>query len=276
MTVTLPSLAILGAGSLGSSILDGLLLSGAEVVGGIRVTNRQAGQRVRAAGVEAFATSLDVEANHKAVAGAQLVLIGVKPAMVGDLLSDIGEALEPGAVIVSVAAGITIETIESSLPAGTAVVRAMPNTPTAVGRGVTALVRGSSVTDAQLQQAESLFAAIGEALVVPESQIDAVTAVSGSGPAYVYLLIESFTAAAVELGFSEEQAARLVEGTFGGAVELLRASEKSPAELRRGVTSPNGTTERAIAVLSEGGLQPLFHAALEAAVARAAEMAAGR
>ncbi len=274
----LPSIALLGAGSMGRAILSGLLAPGVTVDGGIRVTNRSA---VKAAEfddeprVTAFATETDPEANRRAVEGAAIVLVAVKPAMVPDLLTEIADALEPGAVVVSVAAGVTVATFEKHLPASVSVLRSMPNTPAVVGRAVTGLSAGTRSSDDDLALVRALFETVGTVVEVPESQLDALSTISGSGPAYVYLLIEAMTAAAVEKGFTEEQAAVLVNGTFAGATELLVQSGKTPTELRIQVTSPKGTTERAIAVLQEAGLPELFTTATDAALARARELAAG-
>lgn len=272
---TLPTTAFLGAGSMGSAILEGLAASEVAVNGGIRVTNRQPSDRERPENVTAYSTELNPEANRTAVSGAGIVLLGVKPAMIPALLDDIAPALEPGTVVISLAVGVTIESMEQRVPESIAVVRSMPNTPTAVRRGVTALARGTNVSDEQLALAEALFAAVGDAIIVPESKMDAVAAISGSGPAYVYLLVEEVTKAAVGLGFSHEDAARLVAGTFTGAVELLRQSGRDPGQLRREVTSPGGTTEQAIGVLQEGGLEALFAEAMAAAIARAEEIEVG-
>jgi len=275
MTVTLPAIAILGTGSMGGAILSGLLGPGVVVDGGIRVTNRSAGKAaaLAAEGVTSLATSVDPDANRVAVAGARIVLVGVKPAMVPDLLREIADSLEPDAIVVSVAAGVTIETMEALVPG--AVLRSMPNTPSLVGRGVTGLAAGTRSTDEQLELVRSLFATVGEVLVIPESQIDALSTISGSGPAYVYFLIEQLTRTAVGLGFTEDQAATMVNGTFIGAAELLAASDSTPTDLRVKVTSPKGTTERAVAELEEADLAALFDRATAAALARARELAAG-
>ncbi|WP_368497514.1 pyrroline-5-carboxylate reductase [Herbiconiux sp. A18JL235] len=274
----LPSIALLGAGSMGRAILSGLLAPGVTVDGGIRVTNRSASKAAEfddEPRVTAFATETDPEANRRAVEGAAIVLVAVKPAMVPDLLMEIADALEPGAVVVSVAAGVTVSTFEKHLPASVSVLRSMPNTPAVVGRAVTGLSAGTRSSDDDLALVRALFETVGTVVEVPESQLDALSTISGSGPAYVYLLIEAMTAAAVEKGFTEDQAAVLVNGTFAGATELLVQSGKTPTELRIQVTSPKGTTERAIAVLQEAGLPELFTTATDAALARARELAAG-
>ncbi|MBF4632922.1 pyrroline-5-carboxylate reductase [Agreia pratensis] len=276
--ISLPAIAILGAGSMGRAILSGLLAPTVDVSGGIRVTNRSA---VRAAefaevdAVTAWATDDDPEANRLAVAGASIVLVAVKPPMVPALLDEIADALEPGAIVVSVAAGVTVATFEQRLPDSVAVLRSMPNTPAIVGSAVTGLSAGTRSTAEQLALVTRVFETVGEVVVVPEDKLDALSTISGSGPAYVFFLIEQLTAVAVEKGFTAEEAAVLVNGTFLGASQLLAASTSTPSELRRQVTSPNGTTERAIAVLQDGGVDDLFARATDAALARARELAAG-
>jgi len=276
-TVTLPTIAFLGAGSMARAVLAGLLKPGVEVDGGIRTTNRtaeKAAELAGTAGVTAFATENDPEANLKAITGAQIVVVAVKPYMVPDLLTEIAEHLEPGALVISVCAGVTVATFESLLPDSAHVIRSMPNTPAVVGMAVTGLSAGSRSTAEDLALAQALFATVGDVLVVPEEQLDALGTVSGSGPAYVFYLIEQLTATAVAKGFTPEQAAVMVNGTFLGASALLAVSDKSPTELRRQVTSPGGTTERAVAELAKGGLRELFDTATDAALARSRELAA--
>ncbi|MRG59662.1 pyrroline-5-carboxylate reductase [Agromyces sp. CFH 90414] len=275
--VKLPVIAFLGAGSMSGAVLSGLLRPGIEVEG-IRATNRSVAKAEALAtlpGVTSFATETDASANRAAVAGAKVVVIGVKPAMVPDLLREIADALEPGTLVVSVAAGVTVQTFESLLPGHVSVIRTMPNTPALVGRAVTGVSAGTRSSQADLALAVALFETVGRVLVVPESQLDALSTISGSGPAYVFYLVEQLTATAVDLGFTPEEAAAMVQGTFHGASELLAQSDVGPAELRRRVTSPKGTTERAIAVLEEAGLKQTFDSATQAALARARELAAG-
>ncbi len=259
--------AFLGTGSMGGAILDGLVAGRPGVV--IRSTTRaSAGSRN---GVESRSTESDANANHWAVEGADVVVVGVKPAMVTDLLRDIADSLSPTALIISVAAGVTTATMESVVP--NAVVRAMPNTPALIGKGVTGIVAGSRATPKQLAQARELFEVVGWVLELPESHIDALSTISGSGPAYVFHAMEQWTRAAVELGFTEDVARNLVEKTFAGATALQESTGTDPAELRRRVTSPNGTTERAIAVLDDAHLADIYRAAADAALARARELA---
>jgi pyrroline-5-carboxylate reductase len=152
----------------------------------------------------------------------------------------------------------------------------MPNTPAIVGRAVTGISSGSRVSEEQLETALDLFETVGRVVVLPEEQIDALSTISGSGPAYVFYLIEQLTLAAQEMGFGEDVAAMLVEETFAGASELLGASNQSPEVLRKQVTSPNGTTMQAVAVMEQAELAKLFTKATKAALARAKEIAAGQ
>ncbi|WP_411721306.1 pyrroline-5-carboxylate reductase [Mycetocola sp.] len=263
---------------MGSAILSGLLQPGVTVTGGIRVTNRtrsKAAELAKLPGVTSLALEDQPDANRAAVAGARVVLVAVKPAMVPDLLREIADALEPGTIVVSVAAGVTVATFESLLPETIAVLRSMPNTPALVGRGVTGLSAGTRSSDEDLAVARAVFETVGTVVDVPESQLDALSTISGSGPAYVFLLIEELTKTAVSKGFTAEQAAVLVNGTFLGASELLAQSDQTPEQLRIQVTSPNGTTERAVAVLQQAGLTSIFDEATDAALERAKQLAAG-
>ncbi len=272
---TLPTIAILGAGSMGGAILSGLLAPTVNVEGGIRVTTRTeaAASALRSDAVTAYALETDPTANTIAVTGARIVLIGVKPAMVPEVLREIAPALAENAIVVSVAAGVTTTTMEALVPQ--VVLRAMPNTPALVGRGVTGISAGSRATPEDVSFALTVFDTVGQVLEVPESKIDALGTISGSGPAYVFYLIEQLTKSAVALGFTWQEAATMVNGTFLGASELLEASGEDPSELRRRVTSPKGTTERAIWELEKAELSTVFDRATAAALARARELGAG-
>jgi pyrroline-5-carboxylate reductase len=278
MAESLPSLAFLGAGSMGGAILRGVVASGIRIDGGITATNRtpeKAAAFADVAGVTSIALSENPEGNGDAVAGARIVLVGVKPAMVPDLLREIAPHLSPDAIVVSLAAGVTLRTFAEVLGDDARVIRSMPNTPSTVRKGVAGLAAGASATADDLALVRRLFETVGAVVEVPESQIDALGTISGSGPAYVYLLIEEFTKAAVGLGFGEADARLMAEHTFIGATALLDASGEDPAELRRRVTSPKGTTERAIAVLQDAHLDRTFADAAAAALARSKELAAG-
>jgi pyrroline-5-carboxylate reductase len=274
MSRNLPRIAILGAGSMGGAILAGLVDSGL-AASGVAVTNRTVAKAdaVRLPGVDSYALETEPEANSVALEGAQVVIIGVKPAMVPGLLGEIADFLESDAIVVSVAAGVTTATMEGIIP--NAVARTMPNTPSVVRRGVTGLAAGSRISAEQLALVRAVFETVGTVIELDEDRIDALSTISGSGPAYVFFLIEQLTGTALRLGFSESDARLMVEQTFLGASELLKASDADPAELRRRVTSPNGTTMRAIAVMEEADLAGMFDRATAAALARAKEMAAG-
>lgn len=277
-TAALPRTAMIGVGSMGGAILAGLREPGVGIERPISVTTRSEASAQRFAesdDVVAFATESDAEANRKAVRGAGLVILGVKPWMVHDAASDIADALEPGAIVVSVAAGVTSASIEAVLPAGVSVVRVMPNTPSHIGRGVTGIAPGASAGPDALATVRRLFETVGAVLEVREEQINDVAAVSGSGPAYLFLYAEEMTAAALRMGFDEDQARLLVEQTVAGAAELLVRSGETPEQLRRNVTSPKGTTERAIEVLQGAGWGDLFDRALAANVRRSEELEAG-
>jgi pyrroline-5-carboxylate reductase len=244
----------------------------------VTVTNRTAAKAAELAdlsGVTSVALEDQPDGNRDAAASADVVLIGVKPAMVPDLLREIAPVLRPGTIVVSVAAGVTIATFEGILSDDVAVLRSMPNTPSLVGKGVTGLAAGTHAHPVQTAVVRRLFETVGTVVEVPEAQIDPLSTISGSGPAYFFLVVEEFTKAARAQGFAEAEARLMAEQTFIGAAALLAASGEDPAELRRRVTSPKGTTERAIAVLQEARLDDVFSRAADAALARAKELAAG-
>jgi pyrroline-5-carboxylate reductase len=269
------TVAFLGTGSMGSAILNGMIQSGTKG-SAVRATTKTVAsseELVSKYGLTSFATDHQPNANALAVEGADIVIVAVKPAYVIEILDEIRDVISKDALVISVAAGVQIETMEDHLPETVAVVRAMPNTPALIQKGVTGISKGSRVTDDQLEVATSLFQAVGKTLVIPEEQIDALSTISGSGPAYVFYFIEEFINTAISHGFSQEDAYLMVSQTFLGASELLVQTQGDPAELRRQVTSPNGTTMKAIAVLQEGNLHDLFLKATSAALARAKEIA---
>ena len=277
-TLHLPPIAILGAGSMGRAILQGLLSPHVHVATGIRITNRRveaATDFVTEPRVTAWVTSENPEANREAVRDAKVVIVAVKPAGIVDMLAEVAESLDDDAVVVSVAAGITLAQLQSAAGDRRAVMRAMPNTPAQIRRGVTGISVGEHVTTAQQELVESVFATVGSVVVVGEERLNALTSISGSGPAYVFYLIEQWEQAARQQGFTQAEAALLVRETVRGAAELVIASGEQPEELRRRVTSPNGTTERAIATLEQAHLAELLETAMQAAMARAREIAAG-
>ena len=269
------TVAILGAGSMGTAILAGMIKAHIKPEH-VKVTARRvesAEALAKKFGVTAYATSYQPNANSLAVAGAQVVLLSVKPAYIIEVLEQIKDVIAKDALVISVAAGVTTATIEEHLPESVAVIRAMPNTPALIQLGVTGISVGSRASQDQLAIATELFTGVGKTLVIPEEQIDALSTISGSGPAYVFYFIEEFIRTAVAQGFSDDEAYLMVSQTFLGASELLVQSHGDPAELRRQVTSPNGTTMKAVAVLEEGNLHDLFFKATTAALQRAREIA---
>ncbi|WP_404473308.1 pyrroline-5-carboxylate reductase [Microbacterium aerolatum] len=279
MAESLPSLAFLGAGSMGGAILHGVVASGIHVDGGIVATNRTAQKAASLDGLEgvtAIALEDTPSGNTDAAASARIILVGVKPAMVPDLLREIAPSLREDAIVVSLAAGVTLATFAEGLGDGVRVIRSMPNTPATVGKAVTGLAAGAAATADDLALVRQLFELVGAVVEVPEEKIDALSTISGSGPAYVFLLIEELTKAAIGKGFDEADARLMAEQTFIGATALLVASGEEPAELRRRVTSPKGTTERAVMVLQDAHLDEVFAEATDAALARAKELAEGK
>lgn len=274
-----PIIAMIGTGNMNGAILAGLLRSGRAPESPVRVTTRSAASAEAFAGddrILAASTEDAPDANCEAVRGAGLVIIGVKPAMVPELLDEIADALEPGAVVASVAAGVETATMAARLPESVRIVRVMPNTPAAVGLGATGIAAGRGADAEAMALVRAVFESVGSVVEVPESEIPAIGAIAGSGPAHVYYLIETMAAAAERMGLSAEDAEQLVLEVFRGAAEMVAADRAAgPVELRRRVTSPNGTTERSIAVLEEAGLEDLFTRALRANIARSDELAAG-
>lgn len=274
MSVSLPRLAFLGTGKMGGAILRGVHRPGVEAAG-IRATTRteQAAELLRADGVDAQSLEANPEANAWAVEEADVVILGVKPPYIVDLASTVSGQLKDGAVVVSVAAGITTDQIEKVV--SHAVVRSMPNTPSQIGQGVTGVAAGSRANADHLRVVSDVFSQVGHVVVVEEDQINALSAISGSGPAYVFYLAEKLMDLAVARGFSADQAKVMVEGTLRGASTLLDQSTDSAEELRRAVTSPGGTTEQAIGVFDTRDVAGILDEALTRAVARAEEMAKG-
>jgi pyrroline-5-carboxylate reductase len=265
-------IAILGAGKIGESLLAGLLSSGWRKPGDIVVTGRRE-ERVKELterhGVEATLS------NSEAVAGAGLVVIAVKPQDFDVLLGEVGGLLTPEQTVLSVAAAIPTAQIEARLAPGVPVVRAMPNAPALVQEGMAGVCGGAHVDDEHLDLAEEVLSHLGAVARVPEPYMDAVTAVSGSGPAYFALLAEAMIEAGILLGLGRETSTQLVVQTMLGTAKLLRDEGMHPVELREAVTSPGGTTIRAIRELEQAGVRAAFLNAIQAAMERSRELAAG-
>jgi pyrroline-5-carboxylate reductase len=281
-------IAIIGGGNIGEALLSGLLRAGRQVKD--LVVAERLPDRVK---YLAGTYSVLVTSVREAVDNATFVVVAVKPADVESAMADLANAAaeSDGAeqVFVTVAAGITITYFESKLPAGTPVIRAMPNAAALVGAGVTALAKGRYVTPQQLEEVSALFDAVGGVLTVPETQMDAVTALSGSGPAYFFLLVEALVDAGVAVGLSRDVAAELTAQTMAGSAAMLlerMGQERRPldgeafgprvdtsaSQLRASVTSPGGTTAAALRELERGGFRAAVDGAVQAAKTRSEQL----
>lgn len=254
------------------ALLDGLVHGGLIPSEGITVTNRQSEERLRSVRER---WGVRVTRDRAALAaGSDILILSCKPADVAAALAQTAPHLRPGQLVISVAAGVPTAVIEGLVPAGTVVIRAMPNTSSRIRESVTAICAGSQAAADSLALAEAVFAAVGKVVVVEEGLMDVVTAVSGSGPAYVYYFIEVLIEAGTSGGLPPEVARELVLQTVYGAARMLLETGVAPAELRREVTSPNGTTAAALAVLEERGVREALVAAVLRAAERARELAA--
>jgi len=262
--------AILGCGKIGESLLAGLLSSEwrqpEEVIASCRREERAAELRDRFA-IEATLS------NSKAADGAGLVVIAVKPQDFDVLLGEVGPALAPSQTVLSVAAAVPTSAIEQRIDASVPVVRSMPNAPAVVHEGIAGICAGAHAGDEHLALAEECLSHLGGVVRVPERYMDAVTAVSGSGPAYFALLAEAMIEAGILLGLSREISTQLVVQTMLGTAKLLRDEHMHPVELREAVTSPGGTTIRAIRELERAGVRAAFLNAIQAAMERSKELA---
>jgi pyrroline-5-carboxylate reductase len=282
-------IAIIGGGSIGEALLSGLLRAGRQVKDLVLVERMPERAKYLADTYSVLVTSVT-----EAVENATFVVVAVKPADVESVMGELARAAAAAEVdsaeqvFVTVAAGITITYFESKLPAGTPVVRAMPNAAALVGAGVTALAKGRFVTPPQLEEVSALFDSVGGVLTVPESQMDAVTALSGSGPAYFFLMVEALVDAGVAAGLSRQVATDLTAQTMAGSAAMLlermdsgRAVEgeapwmrtdATAAQLRATITSPGGTTAAALRELERGGLRVAVDAAVQAAKRRSEQL----
>jgi pyrroline-5-carboxylate reductase len=263
--------AILGGGKIGESLLAGLLTSGWREPRHVVITGRRE-ERVQEL-QERYGVRGTLS-NAEAVAGAALVVIAVKPQDFDVLLGEIGGLLTPDQTVLSVAAAIPTSQIEARVAPGVPVVRAMPNAPALVHEGMAGVCAGAHAGDEHLALAEEVLSHLGAVARVPERYMDAVTAVSGSGPAYFALLAEAMIEAGILLGLGRETSTQLVVQTMLGTARLLRDEKIHPVELREAVTSPGGTTIQAIRELEQAGVRAAFLNAIQAAMERSRELAA--
>ena len=264
-------IAFIGGGNMASSIIGGMLANGFQP-GQICVGNRGAEKCQRLNQTYGIATTSD---NHAAVAGADIVIMAVKPQVMGAVITELVSSINPSAVVVSVAAGIQLSNLQEWLGADRAIVRVMPNTPSMVRCGAAGLFANELVDNEQKASIEAIFNAVGISCWVDnEAKIDAVTAVSGSGPAYFFLMMEAMQKVGQELGLSEQVARDLTIQTALGAAQMASTSEHNATDLRLQVSSPGGTTRAAIAKFQSLDIEDTFRQAMQAARNRAQEMAA--
>jgi pyrroline-5-carboxylate reductase len=264
------TVAIFGAGVMGETLLSGLLRAG-RPVDELLITERRperAAELTERYGVR-------VADNAEAAAAAATLVLVVKPQDMGALLEEIAPSVRPGNLVVSLAAGITTGFLESRLPEGSSVVRVMPNTPALVDQGMAAVSGGLHCGAEHLGEAQALLAATGKVIEVPEKLQDAVTAISGSGPAYIFYVVEAMIEAGVVLGMPRSTATEFVVQTLYGAATMIKETGQHPTVLREQVTSPGGTTAAALRELDDQKVRAAFIRAMEAAATRSRELAGG-
>jgi pyrroline-5-carboxylate reductase len=265
------TIAVLGAGMMGSALARGIVQADAMPSDAITIYD------VHPLKARALAQELGEGAHvgddaASAIEGKDLILLAVKPFVLPQVLASLAPHLTSRQTVISIAPGIPLKRLEEIAGEFIPVVRAMPNTPCLVGLGATALCRGSHATHDQLQVVQALFAAVGEALEVEEKHMDAVTALSGSGPAYVYLMIEAMSDAGVKAGLTRDLSRMLAAQTVLGAARMVMSTNEHPAQLRDNVTTPGGTTIAALAVLERAGMRTALGDAIEAAIQRSKEL----
>ncbi len=264
------TVAILGAGVMGETLLSGLIRAGRSAED-LVVTTRspeRANELVAKYGVRAMS-------NTEAADLAETVVLVVKPQDMGGLVNEVRDHIKPGDLVVSLAAGITTQFLESRLQDGVAVVRVMPNTPALVDQGMAAISPGRSVDEAHLAEASELLRSCGRVVQVAEKHQDAVTAISGSGPAYIFYVVEAMIEAGVVLGLPRPTSTELVVQTLYGAAAMMRETGQHPTVLREQVTSPGGTTAAALRQLDDHKVRAAFITAMEAAAERSHQLASG-
>ena len=264
------TLAVLGAGMMGGALARGLVACGAMPSSGLRLFDTHRA-KAEALAAELGPGALAAPSAQAAVTGADLILLAVKPPMIADVLTEIAPFAAPSQLVISIAAGIRLAKMEAALP-DIPIIRTMPNTPCLVGKGATALSRGTHATEEHLRLAQSLFAAVGLSVEVPERLLDAVTGLSGSGPAYVYLMIEALADGGVKEGLTRDTARLLAAQTVLGAAQMVLSSDQHPAQLKDNVTTPGGTTIAALHVLERAGLRTALIDAIQAAAERSREL----
>ncbi|MFJ5757907.1 pyrroline-5-carboxylate reductase [Neobacillus sp. NPDC093182] len=265
-------IAFIGAGSMAEAFISGILENSLIDRKNVWVTNNSNKERLkRISDTYGVRTTYDL---NELFAGADIVILSMKPKDAATAIQYIREYLTEKMLVVSVLAGVSMSTIETLAKLPIAIVRAMPNTSAAVGKSATAVAVNERVTPQQIELMKDLFGTVGLTTFVEEEQLDAVTGLSGSGPAYIYYLIEAMEKSAVEVGLDKEMASELIVQTLIGAAEMVKNSTKSSEQLRRDVTSPGGTTEAGVKVLEEHQVQQAFISCIKAATAQSIKMGA--
>lgn len=266
------AVGFLGAGNMAEALTKGILAAGRVPPAGILasdVSPERAAAYATATGARTTAANADV------AQGSETIVLSIKPQVLDTVLREVGPRIAADQLVVSIVAGATIRRIESFLPKGTRVVRTMPNTPVLVGKGVVGICRGSAASAADLERAKGLFEASAAVFSFEEPMLDAVTALSGSGPAYLFYLAEGMIEAGTRMGIAPPTARAMVQGVLAGSARLLETAPEPPEELRRRVTSPGGTTEAAIRSMEGAGVRGAIVAAILAAEARGRELGKG-
>lgn len=263
-----PRVAIIGGGVMGGTLISALRATGWPD-SSIALAEKDPERAAALKQLHGIEVELKIA---KVVKGAEIVVLAAKPQDIGEILKEVAKVLEPAAIVVSVAAALPTSFYEALLPSGTPVIRAMPNTPAIIAQGATAITGGKHAKDEDFGAVYSLFRATGLVVKVPEDAMDAVTAVSGCGPAYFYAVVEALTEAGVAQGLDRILAAQLASQTLVGAAQLLVHSGDTPQNLRRRVASPGGTTNAALEAMEHAGLQDVISAGAKAAVARSREI----
>jgi len=266
------TVGFVGAGNMATALIRGILNARLAAPQEIRISDIDAAKiekLVSGHGVVACANNLDL------IGQCDLVVLSVKPQVMNAVLAEIAPAVRADQCFVSIAAGVKLARLEGALGPRARVIRVMPNTPALVGAGAAALARGRAATDNDVALAKAIFEAVGIAIVLDEKHIDAVTAVSGSGPAYLFFFVEALLVAAEKVGLERDVAQALVKQTILGAARMVVETGQPPDKLREAVTSPGGTTAAALAVLREAGFGDLVARAVQAAAARSVELGKG-
>lgn len=266
------SIGFIGAGNMAEALIRGL------VRGDHVAANRIRASAPRRERLDELVTSYGIEVtsdNREVARGAGIIVLSIKPQIMDKVLREIGDQVKPGTLVISIAAGVDTEAIETAFPEGVRVVRAMPNTPALVGAGATAVSAGKHASTDDLATAKAIFDAVGITVVLDEVHLDAVTGLSGSGPAYIFLILEALADAGVKVGLSRRNAQKLAAQTVMGSAKMLLETDEHVGRLKDMVTSPGGTAIAGLHTLEEGGLRTTLINAVETATKRARELGRG-